>query len=359
MERPILLNPGPVNLSRRVRAALTKPDLCHREPEFSALQDSIRKKLLNVYGLSADDWAAVLLTGSGTAAVEAMITSLVPELGRLLILENGVYGERISHMASVYGLTYKRLEHDWTSAININRLETELSEQRYSHLAMVHHETTTGRLNKLADVIALCKQYNVKLLLDAVSSFGAEEIHFETNVISACAATANKCLHSVPGMSFVLLDRTAINASDLKTRSLYLDLKRYLDQQDEGGTPFTQSVQCFYAIDEALNELENAGGHKKRLTLYQSRMSIIREGFRKLGIKPLYENSDCSSVLQAYQLPDGFSYQAFHDALKTAGFVIYAGQGELARSIFRISVMGEITEDDMHRLVAVVGEIIG
>jgi len=99
MNRLVLLNPGPVNLSDRVRQALQKPDLCHREAEFVTLQASIQSRLLRVYGLDNTDWAAVLLTGSGTAAVEAMVTSCVPRGGRLLVMDNGVYGQRIKTMA--------------------------------------------------------------------------------------------------------------------------------------------------------------------------------------------------------------------------------------------------------------------
>ena len=98
----ILLNPGPVVLSKRVRNALLKPDLCHRESEFVELQNKIRNSLLDVYGLSQNKWAAVVFTGSGTSAIEAMITSLVPIHGKVLIIENGVYGERLTKIAKIH-----------------------------------------------------------------------------------------------------------------------------------------------------------------------------------------------------------------------------------------------------------------
>src|SRR5687768_2581573 len=114
----ILLNPGPVTLSERVRKALLKPDLCHREPEFFDLQDSIRAKLLQVYGLDPARYAAVLLSGSGTVAVEAMIASLAPSDGELLVIENGAYGERISRMAEIHGIVLRRLHYEWGGAIS-------------------------------------------------------------------------------------------------------------------------------------------------------------------------------------------------------------------------------------------------
>jgi 2-aminoethylphosphonate-pyruvate transaminase len=133
---------------------------------------------------------------------------------------------------------------------------------------------------------------------------------------------------------------------------MYLDLSRYLAQQDAGGTPFTQSVQTFYALDAALVEFFAAGGVAARHALYAGRLGRVRETLRRLGVSPLLPDGDCSCVLHAFELPSGTDYAALHDALKARGFVIYAGQGRLASRIFRISTMGEIGEDDLARFCA-------
>jgi 2-aminoethylphosphonate-pyruvate transaminase len=354
----ILLNPGPVNLSDRVRNALLRPDLCHREVEFSQLQSTIREQLLQVYDLPMEHWAAVLLTGSGTAAMEAMVTSLVPRNGKLLVIENGVYGERLSKIANIHGIEYTTLHHPWGAEIDIKRLVTLLDENDdITHLAVVHHETTTGRLNNLAQLGAICQERKIQLLVDAVSSFGAEELNFESWGITACAATANKCLHGVPGTAFVIVRRDAM--ADANTpRTLYLDLATYCQQQDKGGTPFTQSVQVFYALAEALQELEEAGGWRARHSYYSQLVSLVRDGLLAMGIEPLLPATSSSVVLNAFYLPEGFSYDEFHDQLKAQGYVIYAGQGTLAKSIFRVSTMGAIARADMERFVAVVKQII-
>lgn len=354
----ILLNPGPVNLSDRVRNALLRPDLCHREVEFSQLQSTIREKLLQIYDLSGDRWAAILLTGSGTAAMEAMVTSLVPRNGKLLVIENGVYGERLSKIASIHGIDYITLHHSWGAEIDIKRLLKLLNENDdITHLAVVHHETTTGRLNNLAQLGTICQEHKIKLLVDAVSSFGAEELNFESWGITACAATANKCLHGVPGTAFVIVRRDALAGADTP-RTLYLDLATYCQQQDKGGTPFTQSVQVFYALAEALQELEEAGGWRGRHSYYTQLVNLVRDGLLAIGIEPLLPATSSSVVLNAFYLPEGFSYDEFHDQLKAQGYVIYAGQGTLAKSIFRVSTMGAIARADMERFVAVVKQII-
>ncbi|MBW4633156.1 MAG: 2-aminoethylphosphonate--pyruvate transaminase [Iphinoe sp. HA4291-MV1] len=355
----ILLNPGPVNLSDRVRNALLRPDLCHREVEFSQLQSKIREKLLQVYNLQGEHWAAILLTGSGTAAMEAMITSLVPKNGKLLVLENGVYGERLSKIANIHGIEYLTLHHPWGAQIDIKGLVTLLDENDdITHLAVVHHETTTGRLNNLTQLGTICQKRNIQLLVDAVSSFGAEELNFESWGMTACAATANKCLHGVPGTSFVIVRRSALAPTDTIQRTLYLDLATYCQQQDKGGTPFTQSVQAFYALAEALQELEEQGGWRARHSHYSQLVNLVRNELLAMGIEPLLPATNSSVVLNAFYLPKGFSYDEFHDQLKAQGFVIYAGQGTLAKSIFRVSTMGAIARTDIERFLAIVKSVI-
>ena len=355
----ILLNPGPVNLSDRVRKALLNQDLCHREVEFSQLQTRIRQQLLQIYNLSPEKSAAVLLTGSGTSAVEAMITSLVPYSGKLLVIENGVYGERMSKIADVHGIEYITMHQSWGEEINFQELRQLLAQNPdISHLAVVHHETTTGRLNNLAQLATICREQQIKLLVDGVSSFGAEELDFEAWDITACAATANKCLHAIPGTAFVVVRRDALATMENKPRTLYLDLASYCHKQDGGGTPFTQSVQSFYALAEALDEFSEVGGWQARHDYYRQLADFVRDGLLAMGIKPLLPEGSSSVVLNAYYLPEGITYEKFHDGLKAGGFVIYAGQGDFARSIFRVSTMGAITHNDMERFLIAVKNLI-
>ena len=211
--RSILLIPGPVSLSEKVRKAAVSTDLCHREPEFIALQDRVRSELIDVYRLHPSQWTAVLLGGSGTMALEAMLSSLLPRDARLLVLENGVYGERISAIAEIHGIEYQSVNHQWTDAIDFHRVSQLLVKGEFSHLAAVQHETTTGRLNDIPRLAGLCEEYGISLLLDSVSSFGAEAIPFDSPALLACAATANKCLHGIPGLCFVVSRPQAIDAA--------------------------------------------------------------------------------------------------------------------------------------------------
>ena len=357
MNSPILLNPGPVTLTERVRNAMLNPDLCHREPEFAVLQSAIREKLLRVYDLDEAVWTVGLLTGSGTAAVEAMVSSLIPFNGKLLSIENGVYGERITKIAEQYGIPLAVSNFAWTQSVDCEQLARQLGEDRsITHVSAIHHETTTGRLNNLDEILEVCKTHEVDLILDGVSSFGAEDIPFNHDRLIACAATANKCLHGVPGTAFVLVNKNALNTAH--PRNLYLNICAYIEQQNKQGTPFTQSVQTFYALNEALDELFDEGGQKTRLKTYQTRMGKVRNALLAKDVQALLPIEQCSAVLHAYQLPRDTSYLHLHDELKSAGFVIYAGQGELAKSLFRISMMGDIGDDDIGRLIQAFNSVL-
>jgi 2-aminoethylphosphonate-pyruvate transaminase len=350
----LLLNPGPVTLTERVRRSLLQPDLCHRESEFFDLQDEARRRLLSVYALDPADWTAVLITGSGTAAVESMVAAVVPASGRLLIVENGVYGERVAQICAQYRMAHERVIGDWMQPPDLDaiaaRLDGGAEGNRFTHLAVVHHETTTGRLNDLGPLGELCRARGVQILVDGVSSFGAEAIDFADAAIAAVAATANKCLHGVPGASFVIVRRTAL--AHAASRTYYLDLGRLASLQDQRGTPFTPAVQTYYALVEALREFAEQGGWPARHERYAALAEQVRAGLAVRGIHAAIPAEQSSVVLRAYRLPAGLTYAVLHDSLKSDGFVIYAGQGDLSKTLFRISTMGNLTSSDIDRLLS-------
>lgn len=345
----LLLNPGPVTLTERVRRSLLQPDLCHRESEFFDLQDEARTRLVAAYELDPAEWAAVLMTGSGTAAVESMIAALVPQDGKLLVIENGVYGERITQIATQYGIAHDVLKHEWMQAPDLAQIAARLDAGGYSHVAVIHHETTTGRLNDLGAIAEVCRARGVKLLVDGVSSFGAEAIDFAGGDIDAVAATANKCLHGVPGAAFVIVRRSAL--AKAASRTYYLDLGRLAKLQDQRNTPFTPSVHAYYALVEALREFDEAGGWRARHAHYKALADQAQAGLAARGMPLVLPEGASSVVLRAYRLPQGVTYETLHDGLKARGFVIYAGQGGLSKELFRISTMGAIETADVDRLL--------
>jgi 2-aminoethylphosphonate-pyruvate transaminase len=295
-----------------------------------------------------------------------MVAALVPQDGRVLIAENGVYGERISQICARYRIAHERVAGDWMCALDVAAIARYLEGMphqgrapepaRFTHIAVVHHETTTGRLNDLRALGDLCRQRGVQLLVDAVSSFGAEPLAFDHDALAATAAAANKCLHGVPGVSFVIVRRRALERA--ASRTYYLDLVRCAGAQDRRDTPFTPAVHAHYALVEALREHAEQGGWTARHRRYAALAEQVRIGLGELGVPAALPPGESSVVLRSYRLPAGTSYPTLHDHLKAAGFVIYAGQGNLSDRLFRISTMGDVSAADIGRLLECCRELL-
>ncbi len=354
--RKILLNPGPVTLTKRVRNSLLNEDLCHREDKFSELLLGVKKRLLEVYDLGSN-FDAVILAGSGTSSVESMLKSLISSKDKVLVLSNGVYGERMASMLERDNKEIKHIKNDWLSDVDFKSLEMELSKEKFSKVVSVHNETTTGRLNDIDRVIDLCEKYSTPLLLDGVSSFGGENINFDSPALLAVAATANKCLHGITGASFVISKHIEFEKSKGNSSSLYLDLNQYWSSQLEGWCPFTPSIHSIYALDEALKELLETGGFKSRNIRYKELSCQIRNKFKEKKIPLLIEEENYSSMISSFYLPEGKTYQEIYQSFIDSNFVIYSGQGDLANHIFRICNMGDITNLDLENLFEKTEEI--
>jgi len=361
MSRPtILLNPGPVTLSDRVRRALLREDACHREPDFAELMLDIKRRLVRVYPAAEGGFEAIALTGSGTCAVEAMIASLAPRESKTLVLANGVYGERITAMLKAHGRPLAEVRSDWTAAMDLKQAGEQLTaDPAITHIVAVHNETTTGRLNDIDALLALAARHNRQVMLDAVSSFGAEAIDFAHPNLLAVASTGNKCLHGIVGIAFVMVRRSALTSGKSQSDSLYLDLLAYHHAQQTGFSPFTQATHACFALAEALAELEEAGGWQARRMRYLQLADSIRAVLQKLGAALYLPADTYSSMISSFHLPRGWTYERLHDELRAAGFVIYAGQGGLSKAMFRVCNMGDIQDGDLERLLAVLRRLLG
>lgn len=354
MKRTLLLNPGPVTLSERVRQALLREDVCHREPEFAQLVLGVKTSLAQIYGADQAGFEAVVLTGSGTCAVEAMISSLAPRETVTLVVSNGVYGERIADMLRIRDRPQVEVRAEWTNPMDLGAVEAAFgTDPDISHVVAVHNETTTGRLNDIQALADLCQRYEKWLMLDVVSSFGAEAIDFEHPSLLAAGSTGNKCLHGIVGVAFVMVRQSYMARFPSQADSTYLDLYSYQDAQQSGFSPFTQATHAFFALEEALAELGEQGGWQARRERYRQLSQRLRQALAGLGTPLLLDEAACSSMISSFALPEGWAFDAMHDRLRRAGFVIYAGQGGLYRSTFRISTMGCIRDDDMDRLIDV------
>jgi 2-aminoethylphosphonate-pyruvate transaminase len=347
----ILLNPGPVNVSPRVTAALARGDLCHREPEAYALLDSIRGRLLAAFA-PAGGFTPVLVTGSGTAALEMAVASVLSPSGRLVVVSNGVYGERIAAMAAAHGLSHDVVAGEWTARPDLGAIERAASARDVEAIAVVHHETTTGLLNPVAEIAAIARRHGKLLVVDSISGLAGDRLDLDG--VDLVVGTANKCIQGVPGMAFVLvrspvLERLATHPP----RSIYLSLATYV----KNPMPFTPAVQAGYALDEALAELLEEGVGA-RIARYGRAAAQLRAGFARLGLTCILPPELRSSSITSLRLPAGRTYAQLHDGLKARGFVVYEGQGRLAREVFRVANMGHLTAADFDAFLVALGEVL-
>ena len=342
----ILLNPGPVNVSERVRQALMRPDICHRESEFTDLLQGIREKLIRAFAPNySSEYVALVMTGSGTAAVEAAITSCVAPGRRLMVIKNGVYSQRISQMAAAHKIQAAELAGEWDQRFGVEPVTVALRQNAaIQAIAVVQHETSTGMVNPVKDIAAVAKKVGRYLLVDGVSSLAGEEIDFNAYNIGLIAGSSGKCIQGFPGVGFVIVRRDLMEQMvNYERRSVYLHLPAYYKEQEEGSIPFTPAVQLYYAFDEALNELLEEGV-ANRIARYRKAARTIRNYMRAMRMRFYLREPLWSSTLTAFRLPEGVYYDHLHDLLRERGYVIYAGQAQLAESLFRVANMGALTD---------------
>ncbi|QUH01857.1 aminotransferase class V-fold PLP-dependent enzyme [Saccharopolyspora erythraea] len=353
-EELILLNPGPACTSRAVKNALLRGDLCHREPEFAELLTSLRDAVPRAVGLG-NTHESILLTGSGTAAMEAAVISAVRRDKAILVVNNGVYGDRLAKIARANGITAHEVSPSgdglarWTTPIDPDAVRTALREHPdIDAVAVVHHETTTGMINPIKAIGEVVAETDAVYVIDSISGMGNEDQDLAEVQGDILCGSANKGLHGLPGLSFLMCsDKGIARLSEVPARSLYLNAASYLSAQRKGEVPFTPAVQVCYALDEALEEYEAAGGFAARTHLYRERAELVRSSFARLGLRILIEQPHRGNSVTTLHLPDGVSYPSLHDELKSHGYVIYAGQGGLSTEYFRICTLGEIP---WHRL---------
>lgn len=349
----ILLNPGPVNVSPRVTAALGRGDLCHREPECAELLARIRERLLEAFA-PGGGYRVALLTGSGTAAVETAVRASVSASGRLVVAANGVYGERIAAMAEAAGIATRVVRGAWTEPPDLAAVEAALGEPDVEALAVVHNETTTGLLNPVADLGALARARGKLLVVDSVSGLAGDALDLAAVGAGLVAGTSGKCIQAFPGMGFVLVrEDVAERVAAGPSRSVYLSLATYLASP----MPFTPAVQVAYALDEALAELleETVAGRVRR---YAGAAARLRAGFDALGLEALLPPERRCNTITALRMPPGHTYASLHDGLKRRGFVIYEGQGRLGAEIVRVCNMGALEPADFDAFLAALGEVL-
>ena len=311
----LLFTPGPLTTSLSVKQAMLH-DAGSWHHEFNELVARVRGSLLELAGLTREaGWEAVLLQGSGTYGVEAVFQTCVPPQGKVAVVTNGAYGNRMVQMLKQARISHAVLPTPEDTPASPEALDNLLRlDPAITHVALVHCETTAGILNPIEAIGQVSRSHQKLYLVDAMSSFGGMPIDFEACGIDFLISSPNKCLEGVPGFSFVLCRREALAACEGNARSLSLDLLAQLKGFETNGQfRYTPPTHCLLALAQALSELKVEGGVAARAARYRRNHQVLLEGLSALGIKPYLKREVQSHIITAFPYPSvpGFSFAAF------------------------------------------------
>ena len=347
-DKLFLFTPGPVNVAENVRKAICKEDICHREEDFNCLLRSIEDKLLKLFEIKeAKDYRAVVITGSGTAANESILSSAVGDKN-ILILSNGEFGERLYNISKIHNQNTSILKFDWGEQFNLEKIDTYLKNNKVDIISMVHHETSSGMLNPIEKIGELSRIHNTMFIVDCVSSAGAELIDVEKCNISFCSSSSSKAIGSYSGISFVIGKKQEFEKlKEMPVKTTYLNLyKFYHFINTVSQTPNTPAVHLFFAFEQALlNILEE--GVSNRHNHIKNLANILREGMEKLGLNFLIDKGDMCSVLTTVHIPYQVDLNIFQEKLRDKKIIIYNGEGPFKNEVFQVGNIGAITPDDI------------
>ena len=360
----LLLTPGPLTTTRTVRESMMQ-EYSTWDVDYNGIVQSIRTRLVELATSDAanpDTHTAVLMPGSGTFTVESVVGSVIPSDGKLLVLNNGAYGARITTIARMLKVDTVELVQAEIEPTDLGQVEQMLADDpAITHVAMVHCETTTGMLNPVEAVGEIVRRLGRVFILDAMSSFGGIPMSMELTGAHYLISSANKCIQGVPGFGFVVADRAMLEATEGWSRSHSLDLfDQWREMETNGGKwRFTSPTHVVSAFARALDELKEEGGIEARHTRYVANQKTMVKGMRALGFRTLLGDDLQSPIITSFYYPDDaeFEFQKFYDALKSRGFVIYPGKVSHAQC-FRIGSIGDVQPEDMTELVGRISEVI-
>ena len=355
-----LLTPGPLTTSLTVKQAMLR-DWGSRDKQFIALNARIRDKLVGIAG-GDGDYVTVPVQGSGTFAVEATLGTLLPRDGKLLVLVNGAYGERMMKIAKYMGRSAIALSCAEDRTPDLASLETLLAEDKaITHVAAVHCETTSGILNPIAEIAGIVAKHGRSLIIDAMSAFGAIPLDVREITCDAIAASSNKCLEGVPGVGYAIIRRAALEQCEGNAHSLALDLyDQWRALEGNGQWRFTPPTHVLAAFDQAVAEFEKEGGVAARNGRYSENCRTLVEGMRDLGFETLLPDDLQAPIIVTFHMPADpkFDFAAFYDFLAARGYVIYPGKLTVAPT-FRIGCIGQLVKADLEAALAVIAEVLG
>lgn len=357
MSAPKLFSPGPIMVKENVRQALTHYDICHRGAEFEDLFARATAKINKLF--KADDsYRSMIISGSGTSSNETVLSSVFNKGEKVMLIRNGVFGERLLEIINKYEIPLVDCEFPWAEYPSVEKIEEMLAANPdVKMVAMVCHETSTGMLNPVKEVGQICKKYGKWYFVDCVSAAAGELIDIVDFNITFATSVGGKCLGAYPGSAYVCGKIEALETLTPEMgRNVYLNLaKHYAAARDKNQTPNTPNVNLFWALDVALDNALNDGGVEARVTRYKECAGILRKGMKEMGLKLLLDDEDkMASTVTSVFLPSGRDLGQFLKDMEEKGYVVYSGKGKYEEmGMFQVANMGEIYPEDCKEFLKV------
>ena len=356
---PLLLTPGPLTTSRRVKEVMVH-DWGSRDATFLRINREVLERLPEVVNAKGTH-VTVPMQGSGTFAVEAMLTTFVPRSGKVLLLVNGAYGQRAKRICLIAGRRIAVHETPEDTPPDLVEVERILkSDAAITHVLAVHCETTSGILNPIVEIGALVAKQGRRFLIDAMSAFGALPLDAAKTRFDALAASSNKCIEGVPGLGFVICAEAALAETKGNATTLVLDLHdQWQNFVETGQYRFTPPIHVIVSFHQALQEFWAEGGQPGRGRRYAENCKVLIEGMRELGFRTLLPDQLQAPIIVTFHMPEDakFVFQSFYDKLKDRGYVIYPGKLTVADS-FRIGCIGRLDAGHMRGALAAIAEVL-
>lgn len=338
----VFLLPGPVKMDPRVLQAMTAPAMNHRGPEFKEILEELRALTQYLFGTRGP---VAILSGSGTAGLEAAVAGLVRKSDRVLNLVNGKFSERVHEMCEVFA-NPTALPFEWGKPVDPSRVAEALEADPYKAVTLCWNETSTGLTNPIDAIAKVVREHDAFLIVDGITAVGGLENRMDAWGIDALVVGSQKCIAAPAGLSAVALSKRAYEALHSES-SYYTNLKAHVDGLVKQDTPYTPAVPLFLAFREALRQLKEEG-LENRIARTKRLADAARAAVQALGLDLFPDPRFVSNTVTAIRYPRGIDDSRFRASLRgTHRTVVAGGQGFLKGRIFRIGHMGLCTLEDL------------
>ena len=362
IEEVLLMGPGPSCVAPEVYKAIGQKTLGHMDASFIAIMDEIKTQLQAV--LNTGNELTIPVSGTGSAGMETCFVNLVEKGDAVLILTNGVFGQRMQDVAGRLGAEVDALEFEWGTPVDVEQVKAKLAAKDYKIVAIVHAETSTGVANPVKEIGALLKGTDCIFLVDAVTSLGGMEVAMDAWGIDALYSGTQKCLSCPPGLAPVSFGEKAVTAlSDRKSKvpNWYLDLGMIVNYWGGGKRVYhhTAPVNMLYALCQALSLIVEEG-LENVYARHRKYHEALVQGLDELGLEMLVAPACRLPMLNAVKCPEGIDEAVARQRLR-AEFKseIGAGLGPLAGKIWRIGLMGYTARaESVERVLAALGNVL-